>query len=308
MTRTLETVDSPKIADKSDSAAHALRELRQTICQRLAVDLCRDGELPKDEITRNEVKRRIEEFLNSARPNLDEAARDAVRLDAMNELFGLGPLQSLLDDPSVTEIMVNRADRVYAERNGRSARTDVVFDDDAHVRRTIEKIVQPLGRRIDEDCPLVDARLPDGSRVNAAIQPVAIDGCNLTIRKFPTSRMTMEDLVRCGSVTAPIGEFLKACVVSRLNIVVAGGTGSGKTTLLNILSSYIPDHERIVTIEDAAELQLGQDQVVRLESKKPHPDGTGGVTIRELVRNALRMRPDRIVVGECRGGETLDML
>jgi pilus assembly protein CpaF len=226
----------------------------------------------------------------------------------MNELFGFGPLQPLLDDPSVTEIMVNRADRVYAERNGRSGRTEIVFDDDAHVRRIIEKIVQPLGRRIDEDCPLVDARLPDGSRVNAAIQPVAIDGCNLTIRKFPTKQLTMDDLVQFGAITAMLGDFLKACVVSRMNIVVAGGTGSGKTTLLNVLSSFIPDHERIVTIEDAAELKLGQDQVVRLESKKPNANGSGGVSIRELVRNALRMRPDRIVVGECRGGETLDML
>ncbi|MBC8104945.1 MAG: CpaF family protein, partial [Anaerolineae bacterium] len=177
-----------------------------------------------------------------------------------------------------------------------------------HVRRTIEKIIAPLGRRLDANSPLVDARLPDGSRVNASAQPVAIDGCNLTIRKFPQSRLMIEDLVRFGALTAPIGEFLRACVGSRLNIVVAGGTGSGKTTLLNVLSSFIPEHERIVTIEDAAELRLGQDQVVRLESKKPNVDGTGEVTIRELVRNALRMRPDRIVVGECRGGETLDML
>jgi pilus assembly protein CpaF len=203
---------------------------------------------------------------------------------------------------------VNRADRVYAERNGRSERTAIVFDDDAHVRRVIERIIAPLGRRLDENSPLVDARLPDGSRVNATANPCAIDGCNLTIRKFPSKRLTMEDLVRYGALTAPIAKFLEACVVSRLNIVVAGGTGSGKTTLLNVLSSFIPEHERIVTIEDAAELKLVQDQVVRLESKRANADGTGGVSVRDLVRNALRMRPDRIVVGECRGGETLDML
>jgi pilus assembly protein CpaF len=303
-----QTTDAPQISTSEPISKSDLRELRAAICGRIAIDLQRDGDLPADDATRAEVRRRVVEFLKAGRPNFDAAARDAVMTDVMNELFGFGPIQSLLDDPSVTEIMVNRADRVYAERNGRSARTEIVFDDDDHVRRTIQKIVKPLGRRIDENAPLVDARLPDGSRVNAAVQPVAIDGCNLTIRKFPTKQLTMEDLVRFGAITAPLGEFLKACVVSRMNIVVAGGTGSGKTTLLNVLSSFIPDHERIVTIEDAAELKLRQDQVVRLESKKPNVDGTGGVTIRELVRNALRMRPDRIVVGECRGGETLDML
>jgi len=283
-------------------------ELRKTICDRIASDLRQDGDLPQDELTRREIRRRIEDFLTSARPSLDEATRQRVITDSMNELFGFGPIQPLLDDPTVTEIMVNRANRVYAERKGRSERTPIVFDDDAHVRRIIDRIVVPLGRRLDEDCPLVDARLPDGSRVNAAVQPVAIDGCNITIRKFPASRLTIEDLVRFGALPAALGEFLKACVVARLNIVVAGGTGSGKTTLLNVLSGFIPEHERIVTIEDAAELKLAQDQVIRLESKKANPDGTGGVAIRELVRNALRMRPDRIVVGECRGGETLDML
>src|SRR5450432_444647 len=308
MTQAIEAIPASKTADVHDGTPPQLRELRAAICDRIAIDLRRDGELAKDDATRTEVRRRVEEFLRAGRPNLDQAAREMVMFDVMNELFGFGPIQPLLDDPTVTEVMVNRADRVYAERNGRSGRTNIIFDNDAHVRQTIEKIIRPLGRRIDEDSPLVDARLPDGSRVNVAIQPCAIDGCNITIRKFPTKQLQMDDLVRFGALTQHIADFLKLCVISRMNIVVAGGTGSGKTTLLNVLSSFIPDHERIVTIEDAAELKLGQDQVVRLESKKPHPDGTGGVTIRELVRNALRMRPDRIVVGECRGGETLDML
>jgi len=184
----------------------------------------------------------------------------------------------------------------------------IKFDDEDHVRRIIDRIILPLGRRVDADTPLVDARLPDGSRVNAVIPPVAIDGSNITIRKFSTKRLTIQDLINFDSMTPQIGEFLKACVMSRLNIVVSGGTGSGKTTLLNVLSGFIPEDERIVTIEDAAELQLSQDHVVRLETKKPNLDGKGEVTIRDCVKNSLRMRPERIVVGECRGGETLDML
>jgi pilus assembly protein CpaF len=197
---------------------------------------------------------------------------------------------------------------VYVERKGKPVLTDVKFEDDAHVLRVIERIIAPLGRRIDVRNPLVDARLPDGSRVNAVIAPVAIDGPSITIRKFGTTRLGVDDLVRFGTMTPQIAEFLHACVVARLNIVVSGGTGSGKTTLLNVLSSFIPSDERIVTIEDAAELQLAQDHVVRLETKKAEADGGGGVSIRDLVRNALRMRPERVVVGECRGGEALDML
>jgi pilus assembly protein CpaF len=285
------------------------RELRRTLCDRVANDLRgQRGAIPDDEATRREIRRRVEEFLTTARPALDQTARERLCANVLNELFGLGPIQPLMEDDAVTEVMVNRFDRVYAERKGRCERTGICFDDDDHVRRVIDRIVIPLGRRLDGDNPLVDARLPDGSRVNASIPPVAIDGCNLTIRKFPSTRLKMDDLVRFGTITQPIAEFLRACVVSRMNIVVAGGTGSGKTTLLNVLSGYIPGHERIVTIEDAAELKLAQEQVVRLESKKPNPDGSGGVTIRDLVRNALRMRPERIVVGECRGGETLDML
>jgi pilus assembly protein CpaF len=219
-----------------------------------------------------------------------------------------GPIQPLLDDPTVSEVMVNGPFLVYAERKGICAKTDIKFRDDNHVREIIERIVKPLGRRIDAKSPMVDARLPDGSRVNAVIAPAAIDGSSITIRKFGKGKMTAADLVRLGSLTQSTADFLRACVEGHLNIVVAGGTGSGKTTLLNVLSSFIPNDQRIVTIEDAAELKLDQEHVVRLESVKPDLDGTGEVTVRDLVRNSLRMRPERIVVGECRGGEALDML
>ena len=239
---------------------------------------------------------------------LEESLRLELLRDVMNDLFGFGPIQPLLDDASVTEVMVNRADRVYCERAGKPCRTDVSFDDDAHLMRIIDRIIKPLNKQLDADHPLVDARLPDGSRVNVVIPPVAIAGPCLTIRKFSKIRPTLEELCRLGSITPAVAEVLKACVLGRLNIVVTGGTGSGKTTVLNALSGCIPHDERIVTIEDAAELRLLQDHVITLESKQPNHDGGGAVTIRDLVRNALRMRPERIVVGECRGGETLDML
>jgi pilus assembly protein CpaF len=261
-----------------------------------------------DEAGRADVNRRITAFCATEFATLFEAARDTLVQEAMAELFGFGPIQPLLDDPTVTEVMVNGPHKVYVERKGRSVKTNVRFNDDDHVRRIIDRIVIPLGRRVDADNPLVDARMPDGSRVNAVIAPVAIDGPSITIRKFGKQALTVEDLVRFGSMTQTLADFFKACVVSRLNIIVSGGTGSGKTTLLNVLSSFIPDEERIVTIEDAAELRMSQDHVVRLETKKPNRDGSGGVSIRDLVRNALRMRPERIVVGECRGGEALDML
>jgi pilus assembly protein CpaF len=239
---------------------------------------------------------------------LSETARAELTTDVLNDLFGFGPIQPLLDDPSVTEVMVNRGDRVYVERKGKPGRTNVCFDDDAHLMRIIERIVRPLNKQLDFDHPLVDARLPDGSRVNVVIPPVAIAGPCLTIRKFSKIRPTLEELCRLGSITPTVAEVLKAAVLGRLNIVVTGGTGSGKTTVLNALSGCIPHDERIVTIEDAAELRLLQDHVITLEAKQPNHDGTGAVSIRDLVRNALRMRPERIVVGECRGGETLDML
>ena len=243
-----------------------------------------------------------------ARINLPEPLRSQVFQDVQDEVLGFGPIQRLLDEDEVSEVMVNGPKRVYVERKGKVTRSDVVFDDDAHVMRIINKIIAPMGRRVDPDSPTVDARLPDGSRVNAVIPPVALDGPSITIRKFGRGKLTIEQLIEYKSITAQMAEFLRACVVARLNIVISGGTGSGKTTLLNVLSSFIPEEDRIITIEDAAELRLDQDHVVRLETKPANLDGKGLVTTRDLVRNSLRMRPERIVVGECRGGETLDML
>ena len=225
-----------------------------------------------------------------------------------DDTLGLGPIQQLLEDSSVTEIMVNGHETVYVERNGVIVRTPLRFVDEDHLRRVIERIVARVGRRIDESSPLVDARLPDGSRVNAVIPPLAVHGSSLTIRKFSDTPYTVDDLIRFGSLTRPLADFLDGCVKSKLNILVSGGTGTGKTTLLNVLSSSIPHNERIVTIEDAVELKLQQEHVIVLESRPPNIEGSGEVTIRDLVRNSLRMRPDRIVVGECRGGEALDML
>jgi pilus assembly protein CpaF len=239
---------------------------------------------------------------------LSDPIRNKLFKDIYDELASYGPIQPLLDDPSVTEVMVNGPRRVYVERDGRLVKTSIKFENDEHVQRVIERIVRPLGRKIDAKKPTVDARLPDGSRVNAVIPPVAIDGPSITIRKFGKDKLTIEQLLQFGSLTAQMSEFLQACVVSRLNIVISGGTGSGKTTLLNVLSGFIPEEDRIVTIEDAAELRLHQEHVVRLETKPADSEGDGAISIRDLVRNSLRMRPDRIVVGECRGGEALDML
>jgi len=234
--------------------------------------------------------------------------REALVGDVLNELFGLGPLESLLADPTISDILVNRHDLVYIEREGRLFETDVVFRDDRHLHQIIERIVSAVGRRIDESSPMVDARLQDGSRVNAIIPPLALDGPVLSIRRFRTDRLGAQDLVARESLTQPMLDFLRAAVGCRLNMVISGGTGAGKTTLLNILSGFISDRERIVTIEDAAELMLRQRHVIRLETRPANIEGKGAVRQRDLVVNALRMRPDRIVVGEVRGQEALDML
>lgn len=254
------------------------------------------------------IKQRLGEIYAQSRVNLPEDMRRHLFLEIVDEFTGFGPIQPLLDDPDVSEVMVNGPKKVFIEKSGRLTKSGITFDDDEHVMRIIDRIILPLGRRVDADSPTVDARLPDGSRVNAVIRPVSIDGPCITIRKFKKDKLKVEDLIRYGSLTKNMGDFLRACVHAHLNIVVSGGTGSGKTTLLNVLSSFIPETDRIVTIEDAAELQLQQDHVLRLETKVANIDGRGAVTIRDLVRNSLRMRPDRIVVGECRGGETLDML
>lgn len=226
----------------------------------------------------------------------------------LNDLMGFGPIQPLLDDPDISEIMVNGPKKIFIEKKGQLVKSEITFDDDDHVMRIIDRIIMPLGRRVDFDSPTVDARLPDGSRVNAVVRPVSIDGPSITIRKFRKDKLKTEDLIAFGSLTQQMADFLAACVKARFNIVISGGTGSGKTTLLNVVSGFIPEGERIVTIEDAAELQLQQDHVMRMETKPANSEGMHAVSIRDLVKNSLRMRPDRIVVGEVRGGEALDML
>jgi len=254
------------------------------------------------------MKQRLQEVYIQTKVALPEDIRKQVFHDILDELTGFGPIQPLLEDPDVSEVMVNGPKKVFVEKNGKLTKSPITFDDDDHVMRIIDRIILPLGRRVDADSPTVDARLPDGSRVNAVIRPVSIDGPSITIRKFKKDKLSIQQLVDYGSLTPNMAEFIRACVLAHLNIVISGGTGSGKTTLLNVLSSYIPEEERIVTIEDAAELQLQQDHVLRMETKVANVDGKGSVTIRDLVRNSLRMRPDRIIVGECRGGEALDML
>jgi pilus assembly protein CpaF len=254
------------------------------------------------------VTQSINETYERAQLKLPEAMRKQLTKDVLDEVLGYGPIQSLLDDPDVSEVMVNGPKKVYVEKKGQLTKTPITFENEEHVLRVIDKIVLPLGRRVDADSPTVDARLPDGSRVNAVVPPVAIDGSTITIRKFSKDKLNVLQLIEYGSLTQIMAEFLRACVLARLNIIISGGTGSGKTTLLNALSSYIPENERIITVEDAAELQLQQEHVVRLETKTASVDGRGTVSVRDLVRNCLRMRPDRIIVGECRGGEALDML
>jgi len=254
------------------------------------------------------IKQRLNEAYVQTKVSLPEDIRTQIFNEILDEMTGFGPIQPLLDDPDVSEVMVNGPKKVFVEKGGKVTRSAITFDDDDHVARIIDRIILPLGRRVDADSPTVDARLPDGSRVNAVIRPVSIDGPCITIRKFKKDKLSIQQLIDYGSLTANMGDFIRACVLAHLNIVISGGTGSGKTTLLNVLSSFIPEGERIVTIEDAAELQLQQDHVLRLETKVANTDGRGAVSIRDLVRNSLRMRPDRIVVGECRGGEALDML
>lgn len=268
---------------------------------------------PSMDITRtDEVKRTIQELFEQilAEENIVLSRPERARLfeQIAAEILGLGPLQPLLEDDTITEIMVNGAKNIYIERKGKLHRVPVTFENNDHVMRIIDRIVAPLGRRIDESSPYVDARLQDGSRVNAVIPPISLVGPVLTIRKFSKNPITVDQLVQYGSISPEALQFLKACVEARLNVIISGGTGSGKTTLLNVMSGYIPDDERIVTIENAAELQLRQEHVVTLESRPPNIEGRGEITIRDLVINSLRMRPDRIIVGECRGGETLDML
>jgi pilus assembly protein CpaF len=287
-----------------------LDELRQRIHHHLIDEL---GPILYDKrLSEDDLRRRVHEQLHAAlaqeRAPLSAADKAQLIQDVSDDILGYGPIDRLLKDDEVSEVMVNGPESVYVERAGRIERTNASFVDETHLRRIIDKIVSQVGRRIDEATPMVDARLPDGSRVNAVIHPLAIGGPFLTIRKFSRDPYQIDDLIRFGTLNAHSARFLQACVVGRLNIIVSGGTGTGKTTTLNVLSSFIPSEERIVTIEDAKELQLNQEHVLSMEARPPNIEGKGLVAIRDLVRNALRMRPDRVVVGECRGGEALDML
>jgi pilus assembly protein CpaF len=289
-------------------ARESFREAKYRVQNRLINELD-----PKLDLSNQvEVRRQIEELFGKVADEeglaLTRAERVRMLEQITDEILGLGPLEPILRDETITEVMVNGPQQVYIEREGRLEMTNVTFQNDEHVMKIIQRIIAPIGRRIDESSPMVDARLADGSRVNAIIPPLSLVGPVLTIRKFAATPFTVEDLIRFGTATPDMFEFLEACVKARLNIFVSGGTGSGKTTMLNILSSFIPDDERIVTIEDAAELQLRQEHVVTLEARPSNIEGKGAIPIRELVRNALRMRPDRIVVGECRSAEALDML
>ncbi len=261
-----------------------------------------------DDTLREQVKELVSQLADQENTLLNFNERQRLINEVLDETFGLGPLEVLLTDPTISDILVNGPKQVYIERNGRLERTEIEFRDNPHLMHVIDKIVSAVGRRCDETCPLVDARLADGSRVNAVIPPLAIDGASMSIRRFGADPLTWDDYLNLKSVTVEMRDFLEACVKARLNVVVVGGTGSGKTTLLNNLSNFIPDGDRVVTIEDAAELQMRQPHVVRLETRPANIEGKGRISIRELLINSLRMRPDRIVVGECRGSETVDML
>ena len=290
------------------SAQETYQDLKSRVQNKLLSTLDPSTDPSKVQEVRKTIQELFEQILAEENIVLSRPERARMFEQIAAEILGLGPLQILLEDETITEIMVNGAKNVYVERAGKLLRAPISFESNEHVMRIIERIVNPLGRRIDESSPYVDARLQDGSRVNAVIPPISLVGPVLTIRKFSKKPITVEQLVGYGSITTEATEFLSACVRSRLNVVVSGGTGSGKTTLLNVLSGFIPGDERILTIENAAELQLRQEHVVTLESRPANIEGRGEITIRDLVSNSLRMRPDRIVVGECRGEEALDML
>lgn len=313
-----EPVPAGSVEEVEEEMADPHREIRRSVQTQIQNELLKRMDMKKltmqgvdreglEENARDQIHQIIDEVVANGRL---PAAIDPVRLedDVFNEAMRLGPLEELLADDTVSEIMVNGPDRVYVERDGKLRLSDCQFADDASVLAVIERIVAPLGRRIDESQPYVDARLADGSRVNAIIAPLSLSGPTITIRKFSKKAWTPDDFITFGTWTSAAADFMRLCVLLRKNIVVAGGTGSGKTTLLNLLSGFIPETERIVTVEDAAELKLRQPHVVRLEARPPNIEGKGAVTIRDLVKNCLRMRPDRIIVGECRGGEALDML
>ncbi|UIF86853.1 CpaF family protein [Cupriavidus sp. UYPR2.512] len=296
---------STSAASASGGYHQLKRDVHETVLDR--VELERLARYPQEQV-RQEIAALVNLIIDEQKVLLNDNERRQLTVEIYDEMFGFGPLEPLLKDPTVSDILVNTAHQTYVERRGKLELTDVVFYDDAHLMKVIEKIVSRVGRRIDETSPMVDARLPDGSRVNAIIPPSAIDGPLLSIRRFSVNPLQVADLVNLRSLTPPMAQLLQALSHAKVNVLVSGGTGSGKTTLLNILSGFIPEDERVVTIEDAAELQLRQPHVLRLETRPPNIEGKGEITQRALVRNALRMRPDRIILGEVRGGEALDML
>jgi pilus assembly protein CpaF len=297
------------LQDRMRPLTPAEKECKELVYQRLlkVMDLSLISSLPERE-ARSQIRGICERLINEEQAPLGLASRQTIIKRVEDEVLGLGPLEPLLCDKSVSDILVNGPGQVYVERRGRLELTDVRFNNDAHLINIIDRIVSAVGRRIDESSPMVDARLKDGSRVNAIIPPLALDGPSLSIRRFAVELLSMDDLIRLGTLTKEVAQVLSAIVRGRLNVLISGGTGAGKTTLLNLLSGFIPETERIVTIEDSAELQLQQPHVVRLETRPPNIEGRGAVSQRDLVRNSLRMRPDRIVIGEVRGAEALDML
>ncbi len=295
---TTDVVNDPFVEIKNAAQREAVRELGQDLVE---------GEVPEDEL-REHVQKAVDEALAEAGTPLSMADRTRLVREITSNILGYGPIEPFLADDSISEVMVNNHHTIYIERRGQIEETDVQFASERHLLQVIDRIVAQTGRRIDEASPMVDARLPDGSRVNAIIPPLAITGPSLTVRKFSREPLTIDDLIAFGTLSHQAAAFLEACVEGKLNVLVSGGTGTGKTTMLNVLSSFIPERERIVTIEDAAELRLSQKHVISLEARPANIEGKGQISIRDLVKNALRMRPDRIIVGECRGAETVDML
>lgn len=290
---------------KADEFELIKRRIHSKLVDKL--DLSRIGDM-KGEVLRREIRLVVEHLCDAENTMLNRAERDRIIEEVLDETFGLGPLELLLKDATISDILINGPKNIFVERRGRLEKTEVEFRDNTHLMQIIDRIVSKVGRRVDETCPMVDARLEDGSRVNAIIPPLALDGAAVSIRRFGSNPLKLEDLLNYKAITPEMVMLLEGCIKARCNMIICGGTGSGKTTLLNTLSSFIPNDQRIVTIEDAAELQLQQEHVVRLETRPANIEGNGAVTATDLVKNALRMRPERIIIGECRGGETLDML
>ena len=302
-------ITNPNPRSSDQSKQEEFEAIKRRMHQRLVdkLDLSRVGDLKGDSF-RREIRMVVEHLCDSENTFLNRSERDKIVEEVLDETLGLGPLELLLKDPSISDILINGPKNIFVERRGQLEKTEVEFRDNGHLMQIIDRIVSKVGRRVDETCPMVDARLEDGSRVNAIIPPLALDGACVSIRRFGSNPLKLEGLLNYKAFTPEMVMLLEGCIKARLNIIISGGTGSGKTTLLNTLSSFIQNDQRVVTIEDAAELQLQQEHVVRLETRPANIEGTGAITATDLVRNALRMRPERIIIGECRGGETLDML